>query len=133
MTSRADKVRERIVDLSDLITAARKSLADLGEDNYAYAKFLRTNLRATIEAVQSELARAERELDGALGLDAAVEILANVKMQAREGRRTAKWAKPRAQTKLALKREVAQDAAKAILASATAKAKERMARAKKRT
>lgn len=133
MASRADEVRERIADLSELIIAARKNLADLGEDGHPYAEFLKANLKATIEAVQRELARARNELQGARGLDAAAEILAKVKTQALEGRRAAKWAQTRAQAQHALERAIAQDAAEAILASANTRARKRKTRAKKRT
>lgn len=131
--SKANEVRERIADLSELITATRKTLADLGEDGHPYAKVLRANLQATIEAAQRERARAKGALDNARGLDAAAEILAKVNTQAREGRHTTKWAEMRAQTQRALERAVAQDAAAAILASASKRAKEQNARAKKGT
>ena len=89
------------------------------------------NLRATIETVQRELDRSESGLDRARGLDVAADILAKVKTQAQKGRRTAGWAKGRAQK--ALGRAVAQDAAEAILTSAMMKARARKARAKKDT
>ena len=131
MASRADEVRERIADLSELITAARKSLADLGEDGYPYAEFLRANLQATIKAVQRELARARNELQGARGLDAAADILDKVKTQAREARRAANWALAQAQAQRALERTAAQVAVQATLASTRRRAKKRKARGKR--
>ena len=127
MTSRADEFQERIADLSELMTAAQKSLAALGETGHPHADIRAANLRATIETVRRELARAKRALDHAQGLNAAAEILAQVKTQAQERQRTAKWAEIRTSTRWALERAAALDAADAIMtpiiAAATAKNK----------
>jgi len=116
VTSRADEFQDRIADLSELMTTAQKNLAALAEDRRPYADILTANLRTTIEAVQRELTRARKALDYAQGLDAAAEILAQVKTQAQERQRTAKWAEIRTNTKWALERGAALDAAEAIMA-----------------
>jgi hypothetical protein len=116
VTSRADEFQDRIADLSELMTAAQKNLAALAEDKRPYADTLTANLQTTIEAVQRELTRARKALDHAQGLDAAAEILAQVKTQAQERQRTAKWAEIRANAKWALERAAALDAAEAIMA-----------------
>jgi hypothetical protein len=136
VTSRADEFQERIADLSELMTAARKSIAALGEDRNPHAHILTANLQATIETVERELVRAKRALDHAQGLDAAAEILAQVKTQAQERQRTAKWAEIRSHTQWALDRAAALDDAEAIMApiiaAAAAKNKKNKKAKKKR-
>ena len=131
MTSRADEFQERIADLSELMTAAQKNLAALGGDGRPHAQILTANLQATIEAVRRELARAKRALDHAQGLDAAAEILAQVKMQAQERQRTAKWAEIRSHTQWALERAATLDAAEAIMAPIIAAAEAKNKKNKK--
>jgi hypothetical protein len=135
VTSRADEFQERIADLSELMTAAQKSLAALGEDKRPHAQILTANLQATIETVQRELVRATRALDHAQGLDAAAEILAKVKTQAQERQRTAKWAEIRSHTQWALERAATLDAAEAIMAPiiAAAAAKNKKNRKRKKS
>ena len=136
VTSRADEFQERIADLSELMTTAQKNLAVLGEDSRPHAQILTANLRATIETVRRELARAQRALDHAQGLDTAAEILDRVKAQAQERQRTAKWAEIRAHTQWALERAAALDDAEAIMApivaAAAAKNKKNGRRKKRR-
>lgn len=129
----ADKVQERVADLLELMTAAQKNVTSLGMDQRDHANAVRANLRATIETIGRELARARQDLHRAAGLDSPAEILANLKTQARTGLQTAKWAKTRSQTQRALELAVAQEAAKAILGSAAASARKtkRNTRAKK--
>ena len=118
------------------MTAAQKNLAAISVDARPHVQVLTANLRATIETVQRELARAKRALDHAQGLDAAAEILAQVKTQAQERQRTAKWAEIRSHTQWALERAAALDAAEAIMApivaAAAAKNKKKKKAKKKR-
>ena len=132
MTSRADEFQERIADLSELMRAAQTRLAALGEDARPHAQILSANLQATIETVRRELARAKRALDHAQGLDAAAEILAQVKTQAQERQRTAKWAEIRSHTQWALERAATLDAAEAIMAPIVAAAEAKNKKNKKR-
>ena len=131
VTSRADEFQERIADLSELMTAARKSLAALGEDRRPTADILSANLRATIEAVERELARAKKALDHAQGLDAAADILAQVKTQVQERQRAVKWAEIRSNTKWALERAAELDTAEAIMAPIIAAAEAKNKKIKK--
>ena len=116
MVALADEIRARIAGLSGLMADAQNNLAAFGEKGHPHADVLATNLRATIEAVQRELARAERALDRAQGLDAAVEILAKVRSQAQQGKREAKWTEIQANAKWAQERAAMLDAADAIMA-----------------
>lgn len=111
----------RMDALSELITAARVSLVGLGQDTHPMANMRRANLEATIEAVQRELARAKKALDQARSPAAAAESLAKVKTQIREARPAAKLAR-------AKDHDFDKDAAEAILASATVKAKKQKRR-----
>ena len=88
MALKAEEVGAYIAGLSELIDAARKSLAELNEDNRPAAVFRRTNLHATIITVQRELGLARQSLQNARGIDAATEILARIKAQALEARLT---------------------------------------------
>ena len=114
--SRAEEVGERIADLSEMIAAARRTLADLGDDDRPSAELRRINLQATIKTLQRELVVARQSLQNARGIDAATEILANVKAQAREAWLAAHFAQPRA--KRARHRAIASQAVEAILSSA---------------
>jgi len=115
--ARAEEIWERIVGLSDLMAAAKKTLVELGEGDDRHTALRRANLQTTITTVQRELALARQSLQGARELEAGAETLAGLK--------TRSWAQQ------ALDRTVPPDPVKAILTSATARAKHRKARSKK--
>ena len=119
MTSKSTGIGERIADLSELMAAARKTLAELGDGDHPHTKLRRANLQATITTVQRELQYARQSLQGAGDLDAAAEILTRLK----EARLAA--ISDHART---LDRNIPSDAIKAILTSANTKAKSRRAR-----
>jgi len=117
VASRAEEIWERIAGLSDLMAAARKALVELDEDDNHHAQLRRANLQTTIATVQGELVLARQSLQGAQELDAAADSLA---------------LKTRSRAQQALDRTEPTDTIKAILTSATARAKDRKIRAKKR-
>jgi len=117
VASTAEEIWERIAGLSDLMAAARKALVELGEDDNHHAQLRRANLQTTIATVERELVLARQSLQGAQELDAAADSLA---------------LKTRSRAQQALDRTEPTDTIKAILTSATARAKDRKARAKKR-
>jgi hypothetical protein len=117
VASRTEEIWERIAGLSDLMAAARKTIVELGEDDNHHAQLRRANLQITITTVQRELVLARQSLQGAQKLDAAVDSLA---------------LKTRSRALQALDRTEPRDTIKAILTSATARAKDRKAGAKKR-
>ena len=132
MASRVEDIGEYIAGLSELMAAARKTLAELGDDDNSYTELRRANLRSTITTVQRELAFARQSLQGAHDRDAAATTLAMLKTQAMEGRLAARSGQPRTHTQQALDRTTPSDAIKAILTSASTRAKDRRPRAKKK-
>ncbi len=125
MASRAVEVWEHIAGLSELMAAARKTLAELGDDDNPHTELQRANLKTTITAVERELVLARQSLQGARGLDAVADTLARLK----EGRLAA--GQTQTQGQKALDRTIAPDAVKAILTSANVRAKKRRPRKKK--
>ena len=126
MASRTEEVGKHIAELSELMAAARKTLAELGEDENPYTGLRRTNLQATIMTVQRELVLARQSLQGARDLDAAAEALTRLK----KGRLAARSGQTRTGARQVLDRTTASDAIKAILTSANTRAKNRRPRAK---
>lgn len=124
MASKAPGIGERIADLSELMAAASKTLAELGEDDNPHAELRRANLQTTIMTVQRELVLARQSLQGARALDAAAETLARLK----EGRLAASSGQTRDRAQQTLDRTIPSDAIKAILTSASTKAKNRRPR-----
>ena len=121
MASEASGIVERIADLSELMAAARKTLAELGEDHNPHTELRRTNLQATIMTVERELVRARQSLQGARALDAAAETLARLK----EGRLAVTSGQTRNRAQQTSDRTVASDAIKTILNAAITNAKNR--------
>jgi hypothetical protein len=117
VASRAEEIWERIAGLSDLMAAAKKTLVELGEDDNHHTELRRANLQTTIMTVQRELVLARQSLQGARELEAAAETLASLKTRSR--------------AQQALDRTIPPDTVKAILTSATARARHRRARSKK--
>ena len=124
MASKPQEVEKRIADLSELMAAARNTLAELGEDDNRHAELRRANLQTTIAAVQRELVLARQSLQGARDLDAVSETIAKLK----EGRLAARAAQTRIEAHQTLDRPIASDAIKAILTSARTRAKNRRPR-----
>lgn len=129
MGSKAEEVEERIADLSELIAAARRVVAELGEDDLPDLEFRRANLQATIVAVERELILAKQSLQGARGQDAAAEILTKVKAQALEGQSMAQFHRTRSHARRVLDHAIPSESAEAILLAANTKVKKRKARA----
>src|SRR6201992_3481895 len=86
VASRAVEVGERIAGLSELMAAARKALAELGDADNPNARLRRANLQTTIATVQRELVQAQQSLQGTRGLDAVADTLARLKGGGRAAR-----------------------------------------------
>ena len=121
MASKAPAIWERIAGLSELMTAVRNSLAELGDEDHPYTNLRRANLQATIMTVQRELGIARQSLQGARELDSAAETFARLT----EGRLATSSGQTRNRAQQTLDRTIAPDAVKAILTAVIAKAKNR--------
>lgn len=127
-----EDIGEYIAGLSELMAAARKALAELGEDDNSHTELRKANLQSTITTVQRELGLARQSLQGAHDRDPAATTFAMLKTQAMEGGVAARSGQPRTHTQQALDRTAPSDAIKAILTSASTRAKDRRPRAKKK-